>query len=68
MLYTNIDHNDGKDVTFFIRGYDIMGSFIEDNVTIWIDKSSPVVENLWLTRGDFVNISVHNVTQLEELT
>lgn len=67
-LYTAIDHSDGKQITFFIRGYDVMGSSAEDNVTIWIDKSPPIIENVWLTRGDNLNISVHNVIGLEELT
>lgn len=67
-LYTEIDHSDGKQITFYIRGYDVMGSSAEDNVTIWFDKSPPLIENLWLTRGDNLNISVHNVTGLDELT
>ncbi|WAR06111.1 hypothetical protein MAR_021480 [Mya arenaria] len=63
-----ISIQDGKRVTFTVRGYDIVGAYAEDNVTVWIDTSPPVIENLWLTRGDIVNISVHNVTELAAMT
>ncbi|WAR04422.1 hypothetical protein MAR_019791, partial [Mya arenaria] len=59
---------DGKRVTFSVRGYDVVGANAEDNVTVWIDTSPPIIENLWLTRGDIVNISVHNVTRLADMT
>ena len=68
MIYRGLSLDDGKRFVFHIRGYDVMGVFAEDNATVWIDKSAPVIENLWLTRGDFLNISVHNVTELEDLT
>ena len=68
MIYRGLSLDDGKRFVFHIRGYDVMGVFAEDNATVWIDQSAPVIENLWLTRGDVLNISVHNVTELEDLT
>jgi len=68
MIYRGLSLDDGKRFVFHIRGYDVMDVFAEDNAIVWIDQSAPVIENLWLTRGDFLNISVHNVTELEDLT
>lgn len=45
-----------------------MEEFAEDNVTIMIDLSPPVINNLWLTKGAILNISVHSVLELQNLT
>ncbi|XP_060596240.1 uncharacterized protein LOC132750310, partial [Ruditapes philippinarum] len=68
MIYTDEKLIDGKRLTYCIRGYDVVGEFAEDNVTVMIDLSPPVIQNLWLTKGDLVNISVHSVLELKELT
>ncbi|XP_060604506.1 uncharacterized protein LOC132757271 [Ruditapes philippinarum] len=68
MIYTNEELIDGKKLTYRIRGYDAVGEYAEDNVTVMIDLSPPVIQNLWLTKGDLVNISVHSVLELKELT
>ncbi|XP_046581222.1 uncharacterized protein LOC124288736 [Haliotis rubra] len=41
---------DGDTVRFWVRAYDIMSEMKEENVTIHIDTSPPVIENLWLQR------------------
>ncbi|WAR05117.1 hypothetical protein MAR_020486 [Mya arenaria] len=64
----NIALLDGKKVQFTLRGYDVMDAYAEDNATVWIDTSPPVIENLWLSRGDIINISVHNVAELANMT
>ncbi|WAR05722.1 hypothetical protein MAR_021091 [Mya arenaria] len=51
---TGIAIKDGKRVTFSVRGYDVVDAYAEDNVTVWIDTSPPIIENLWLTRGDIL--------------
>ena len=68
MIYTNEKFIDGKRLTYFVRGYDAIGEFAEDNVTVMIDLSPPVIQNLWLTKGNLLNISVHSVLELNELT
>jgi hypothetical protein len=68
MIYKNEKFIDGKKLTYRIRGYDIVEEFAEDNVTVMIDLSPPVIRNLWLTKGDLVNISIHSVLELKELT
>ncbi|XP_048243311.1 uncharacterized protein LOC124141844 isoform X1 [Haliotis rufescens] len=59
---------DGDTVRFWIRAYDIKSDLKEENVTVHIDTSPPVIENLWLTRGDRLNISVHSVEEFTEMT
>lgn len=60
--------DEGKKITFFVRGVDAVESFAQDNVTVMVDLSPPVVENLWITKGDILNLSVHNVLELSEIT
>ena len=59
---------DGKQMTFYVRGYDVMDEFAQDDVVVTIDLSPPVIRNLWLTNGDIHNISVHSVLELNQLT
>lgn len=68
MIYNDVDFEDGKRLTYFIRGVDAVGEYAEDNVTAMIDLSPPVIQNLWLTKGALVNISVHSVLELMDLT
>lgn len=58
---------DGKMINFKVLAYDVMGAFNEDNITAMIDTSPPVLENLWLTNGDYLNLSVHSVLELNDL-
>lgn len=59
---------DGKRITYVVRGVDCMEEYAEENVTVMIDLSPPVINNLWLTKGDVLNISVHSVVELHNLT
>ncbi|XP_053390115.1 uncharacterized protein LOC123523221, partial [Mercenaria mercenaria] len=67
MIYGNEKLIDGKKLTYTIRAFDIVDEFAEDNVTVMIDLSPPVIQNLWLTKGTFENISVHSVLELTDL-
>ncbi|XP_067663255.1 uncharacterized protein [Haliotis asinina] len=59
---------DGDTVRFWVRAYDIRSEFLEEHVTVHIDASPPVIEDLWLTRGDRLNISVHSAEEFSEMT
>lgn len=67
-MIINEDLEDGKQLTFLIRGYDVMQNYGEDNATVTIDLSPPEISNLWLTKGDMLNISVHSIEELNEIT
>ena len=60
--------SDGDTVRFWVRAYDVRSEFLEENVTVHIDTSKPVIQNLWLTKGDRLNVSVHHVEELKEMT
>ncbi|XP_067663316.1 uncharacterized protein [Haliotis asinina] len=59
---------DGDTVRFWVRAYDIRSDFLEEHVTVHIDTSPPVIQNLWLTKGDKLNISVHSTEEFSEMT
>ncbi|XP_046581226.1 uncharacterized protein LOC124288741 [Haliotis rubra] len=58
---------DGDTVRFWVRAYDIMLDMTEEHVTVHIDTSPPIMENLWLTRSGSLNISVHRVEELHDV-
>ena len=62
-----IDIVDGMRLDIQVRATDILGSFADDFIKVKVDMSAPVIEDLWLTRGDRLNISVHNVEDLAKL-
>ncbi|XP_046572274.1 uncharacterized protein LOC124280399 isoform X2 [Haliotis rubra] len=58
---------DGDTVRFLMRAYDIKSEFHEEHVTVHIDTSPPVMENLWLNRSGILNISIHRVEELQDV-
>ncbi|XP_067661298.1 uncharacterized protein [Haliotis asinina] len=58
---------DGDTVRFWVRAYDIRREFIQEHVTVHIDTSPPVMEKLWLTRSDSLNISICRVEELHDV-
>jgi hypothetical protein len=65
-LFVNWNDGDRLDVT--VRAYDIFDVHAEDVVTVYKDTSQPEVENLWLSSGDLVNISVHSIEDFSQMT
>ncbi|XP_071123173.1 uncharacterized protein [Mytilus edulis] len=59
---------DGDRLTSTVRALDVLGKFNEDTIIIYRDVTPPVIENLWLTRGDRVNISVHRIEDFTQMT
>lgn len=59
---------DGDTFKFWIQAYDIIGVFKEESVLIHADSSGPLIEDLWLTREDRLDLAVHNVLELNEMT
>ena len=67
-LTVDEESKDGDKYTFTIRGYDVLDKYAEDSFSVKVDASPPVITYLWLTKGDIVNISVHDVKEFKELT
>ncbi|ESO83749.1 hypothetical protein LOTGIDRAFT_168990 [Lottia gigantea] len=58
---------DGDTVKFYIRAYDIVDFYLEEIISLYFDTSPPVVKDLWLTKGDKVDISIHEFQDLNKL-
>ncbi|XP_055958814.1 uncharacterized protein LOC130014035 [Patella vulgata] len=58
---------DGDTLRYFIRAYDILSQYKEESLTVHFDSSPPVIENLWLTKGDEVNLAVHGFEELDKM-
>ena len=59
---------DGDTLTFWVRAYDIRSEYDEESVTFHVDSSPPIIENLWLTKDHILNLSVHGIDELSQMT
>ncbi|ESO88672.1 hypothetical protein LOTGIDRAFT_165458 [Lottia gigantea] len=58
---------DGDTVKFYIRAYDIVDFYLEESTTVYFDMSPPVIKDLWLTKGDKVDLAVHGFQDFDKL-
>ncbi|KAK3103765.1 hypothetical protein FSP39_021725 [Pinctada imbricata] len=63
-----ISWDDGNKLETNLTAIDFIGAFNDDTITVYKDSTPPVLENLWLTRGDRLNISVHRIEDFQEMT
>ncbi|VDI60122.1 Hypothetical predicted protein, partial [Mytilus galloprovincialis] len=66
--HINVPWNDGNRLDITVRAYDILEKFAEETIVVYKDVSPPRIENLWLSRGDNVNISVHSIEDFSKMT
>ena len=59
---------DGERINIWVRAYDAVRAYIDDFVYATADSSPPIIQNLWLTRGNFLNVAVHNLLELNQMT
>ena len=52
--------NDGETYTLIITAVDIASNSYEENRTVHIDRSVPHIENMWLRKGDYKTLYVHD--------
>ena len=64
----NLNWADGDKMFTVVRAIDVLGKYNEENQTVYRDASPPVIEDLWLTRGERLNISVHRIEDFKEMT
>ena len=64
----DVTWDDGNRLDITIRAFDILEKFTEDTITVYKDTSPPRIENLWLSRGDRINISVHSIEDFTKIT
>ncbi|XP_061177042.1 uncharacterized protein LOC133185758 [Saccostrea echinata] len=60
--------SDGDKAVITVVAVDIFNKTLNDTVTVYRDASPPVIENLWLTRGDVLNVSVHRLEDFTQMT
>ncbi|KAK3099491.1 hypothetical protein FSP39_005250, partial [Pinctada imbricata] len=63
-----ISWEDGDKLIVNVRAIDVFKKYNEENVTVYRDATPPVIEDLWLTKGDRLNISVHRIEDFQEMT
>lgn len=59
---------DGNKLVATVKAIDVLGKTLEEEVTVYRDATPPVIEDLWLTRGDRLNVSVHQLEDFAEMT
>ncbi|XP_019617771.1 PREDICTED: uncharacterized protein LOC109465072 [Branchiostoma belcheri] len=64
----DVPREDGDTVRFWVRAYDVMSNFADDYVTIHVDSSPPVIEDIFLSRGGIHTLAVHHSQDLFEMT
>ncbi|CAC5390406.1 unnamed protein product [Mytilus coruscus] len=66
--YLNITWEDGYRLDITVRAFDILNEYKDDVLSVYKDVSSPVIQNLWLTKGDRVNKSVYSMEDFSKMT
>lgn len=66
--WLTVDWSDGDMLNVTVQAYDILGEYNEETITVYRDATPPIIQNLWLTKGDRRNISVHSVADFTQLT
>jgi hypothetical protein len=51
-----------------VKATDVIGGSNNDTIVIFRDATPPLIEDLWLTRGERLNVSVHHVDELTKMT
>ncbi|KAI8510664.1 hypothetical protein Bbelb_115800 [Branchiostoma belcheri] len=64
----DVPREDGDTVRFWVRAFDVMSNFADDYVTIHVDSSPPVIEDIFLSRGGVNTSAVHHSQDLDKMT
>lgn len=59
---------DGDRLDIIVRAIDIFNKTLNENITVFRDATPPIIENLWLTKQDRLNISVHSLEDFAQMT
>lgn len=59
---------DGDRLDITVRAIDIFNQTLDENITVFRDATPPIIENLWLTKEDRLNISVHSLEDFAQMT
>ena len=59
---------DGDKAVITVVAKDIFNQTLNDTLTVYRDSTPPIIENLWLTRGERLNLTVHRLEEFTEMT
>ncbi|XP_066300627.1 uncharacterized protein [Branchiostoma lanceolatum] len=59
-----VSRYDGNTMMVWIKATDIVGNEKTDVVTVHIDSSPPIIEDLWLEKDGELDLAVHNLKEL----
>ncbi|XP_078573997.1 uncharacterized protein LOC144860568 isoform X2 [Branchiostoma floridae x Branchiostoma japonicum] len=60
----DIPRVDGDSVRLWLRAFDIVDNFVQEEVLLHVDSSPPVVQNFWLNRHGVPALAVHHSSDL----
>lgn len=64
---TDLNVKDGDAYTFRLRPIDIVGNTYEETRIVYIDRSSPELNNIWLVKDGYKMLYVHNSVDLSTM-
>ncbi|XP_052083679.1 uncharacterized protein LOC127721009 [Mytilus californianus] len=67
MAVQNVAWDDGNKLIVTIRAIDLLENYRDEIVTVYKDATPPIISNLWLTKGDRINIAVHSVEEFNDM-
>ncbi|XP_052788827.1 uncharacterized protein LOC128223594 [Mya arenaria] len=63
----DLNVKDGDTYTLNVKAIDIVGNTLSDNQTVFIDRSAPHLNNIWLKKDGYEMLFVHNSTDLSKM-
>ncbi|XP_052789246.1 uncharacterized protein LOC128223857 [Mya arenaria] len=63
----DLNVKDGDTYTLKVKAIDIAGNTLSDNRTVYIDRSTPHLNNIWLEQDGYEMLYVHNSTDLSKM-
>ncbi|VDI20686.1 Hypothetical predicted protein [Mytilus galloprovincialis] len=63
-----LDWADGDQLTTTVKAIDILDKTNQETIVLYRDATPPIIENIWLTKSDRLNVSVHNFEDFTKMT
>ncbi|XP_071123148.1 uncharacterized protein [Mytilus edulis] len=66
--YLTLNWADGDRLTVTVKALDVIHESKNDTITVYRDATPPIIQNLWLTLGDRLNVTVHRIEEFTKMT
>lgn len=67
LLCSNLSVTDGQTYTLNIRAIDIVNNSYAEERKVFIDRSVPLISNIWISKGDREQLFVHDDSDLSKM-